>query len=76
MIYSNCEKQGGYGRNKALGIKPTKTRTKPATRAIRQNFISTELMENYCKTIGHKYPDHNCSKCYGEDNIIPTVNLE
>ncbi|KAG5615189.1 hypothetical protein H5410_015013 [Solanum commersonii] len=25
---------------------------------------------------GHKYPDHNCSKCYGEDNIIPAVNLE
>ncbi|KAG5610148.1 hypothetical protein H5410_021429 [Solanum commersonii] len=53
-----------------------KPEQKPTTRAIRQNFISTELMENYCKTIGHKYPDHNCSKCYGENNIIPAVNLE
>ncbi|KAG5581049.1 hypothetical protein H5410_051676 [Solanum commersonii] len=30
----------------------------------------------YCKLIGHKYPDHICSKCNGEDNIIPDVNLE
>ncbi|KAG5581704.1 hypothetical protein H5410_052331 [Solanum commersonii] len=49
---------------------------RPTTRAIRQNFISTEIMTNYCKTIGHKYPDHQCSKCYGEDNVIPAVNLE
>ncbi|KAG5615107.1 hypothetical protein H5410_014931 [Solanum commersonii] len=69
-------KTSRYGRNKTVGIKPTKTRTKPTTRAIKQNFISTELMANYCKTIGHKYLDHQCSKCYGEDNIIPTVNLE
>ncbi|KAG5580249.1 hypothetical protein H5410_050876 [Solanum commersonii] len=30
----------------------------------------------YCKLIGHKYPDHICSKCNGEDNIIPDVDLE
>ncbi|KAG5594439.1 hypothetical protein H5410_035671 [Solanum commersonii] len=30
----------------------------------------------YCKLIGHKYTDHICSKCNGEDNIIPDVQLE
>ncbi|KAG5614952.1 hypothetical protein H5410_014776 [Solanum commersonii] len=29
-----------------------KQEQKPTTRAIRQNFISTEIMANYCKTIG------------------------
>ncbi|KAG5580286.1 hypothetical protein H5410_050913 [Solanum commersonii] len=53
-----------------------KPEQRPITRAIRQNFISTEIMVNYCRTIRHKYPDHQCSKCYGEDNVIPTVNLE
>ncbi|KAG5585841.1 hypothetical protein H5410_046275 [Solanum commersonii] len=33
-------------------------------------------MEEIRQTIGHKYPDHQCSKCYGEDNVIPAVNLE
>ncbi|KAG5572176.1 hypothetical protein H5410_061942 [Solanum commersonii] len=37
--------------------------------------ISTNIQE-YCKLIGHKYPDHICSKCNGEDNIIPNVDLE
>ncbi|KAG5583137.1 hypothetical protein H5410_053764 [Solanum commersonii] len=78
MIYSNCRETRAADmeeiRQWVLSL--LKPEQKPTTRAIRQNFISTKLMANYCKTIGHKYPDHNCSKCYGEDNIIPAVNLE
>ncbi|KAG5615157.1 hypothetical protein H5410_014981 [Solanum commersonii] len=49
MIYSNCERnKTRYGGNKAMGIKPTKTEQND--KVIRQNFISAELMENYCKT--------------------------
>ncbi|KAG5575769.1 hypothetical protein H5410_055903 [Solanum commersonii] len=40
-------------------------------RALKEGFISAELLTRYCKLIGHKYPDHICSKCNGEDNIIP-----
>ncbi|KAG5577082.1 hypothetical protein H5410_057216 [Solanum commersonii] len=49
---------------------------RPTTRALKTGFISTELLTRYCKLIGHKYPDHICSKCNGEDNIIPDVDLE
>ncbi|KAG5631067.1 hypothetical protein H5410_002784 [Solanum commersonii] len=35
-----------------------------------------EIMVNYCRTIGHKYPDHQCSKSHDKDNVIPAVNLE
>ncbi|KAG5615160.1 hypothetical protein H5410_014984 [Solanum commersonii] len=78
MIYSNCRETrlADMEEIRQWVLSLLKPEQKPTTRAIRQNFISTELMENYCKTIGHKYPDHNCSKCYGEDNIIPAVNLE
>ncbi|KAG5609564.1 hypothetical protein H5410_020845 [Solanum commersonii] len=41
-----------------------------------KGFISKELLTRYCKLIGHKYPDHICTKCNGEDNIIPNVQLE
>ncbi|KAG5631064.1 hypothetical protein H5410_002781 [Solanum commersonii] len=67
-------KTSRYGRDKTVVLGLLKPEQKPTTRAIRQNFISMELMANYCKTIGHKYPDHHCSKCYGEDNIIPIAN--
>ncbi|KAG5611093.1 hypothetical protein H5410_022374 [Solanum commersonii] len=78
MIYSNCRetRPANMEEIRQWVLSLLKPEQKPTTRAIRQNFISTELMANYCKTIGHKYPDHNCSKCYGEDNIIPAVNLE
>ena len=49
---------------------------KPIARAIREKFISEELLTRYCKLIGYKYPDHQCSKCNGEDNIVPEVQLE
>ncbi|KAG5586204.1 hypothetical protein H5410_046638 [Solanum commersonii] len=49
---------------------------RPTTRALKVGFISSELLTSYCKLIGHKYPDHICSKCNGEDNVIPDVQLE
>ena len=45
-------------------------------RALKKKFISEELLVRYCKLIGNKYPDHRCSKCNGEDNVIPDVDLE
>ena len=54
-------------------LKPEQT---PTTRAIRKNFISANLMTRYCKLIGQKHPDHLCSKCEGEDNYVPDVQLE
>ncbi|WMV51309.1 hypothetical protein MTR67_044694 [Solanum verrucosum] len=53
-----------------------KPEERPTTRALKAGFISTELLTRYCKLIGHKYPDQICSKCNGEDNIIPNVDLE
>ncbi|KAG5579814.1 hypothetical protein H5410_050441 [Solanum commersonii] len=49
---------------------------RPTTRALKVGFISAELLTRYCKLISHKYPDHICSKCNREDNIIPDVQLE
>ncbi|KAG5571898.1 hypothetical protein H5410_061664 [Solanum commersonii] len=49
---------------------------RPATKALKEGFISTELLTRYCKLIEHKYPDHICSKCNREDKIIPDVDLE
>ena len=49
---------------------------KPTTRALRKGFIPEELLTRYCKIIGQKYPDHICSKCQGEDNVIPDVQIE
>ncbi|KAG5605779.1 hypothetical protein H5410_027271, partial [Solanum commersonii] len=49
---------------------------RPTTRALKTEFISAELLTRYCKLIGHKYPDHICSKCNEEDNVIPDVQLE
>ncbi|KAG5614954.1 hypothetical protein H5410_014778 [Solanum commersonii] len=46
------------------------------TRPTDMEGIRQWIMANYCKTIGHKYPDHQCLKCYGEANIIPAVKLE
>ncbi|KAG5591550.1 hypothetical protein H5410_042064 [Solanum commersonii] len=34
-----------------------------------------ERPTTYCKLIGHKYPDHICSKCNREDNIISDIDL-
>ncbi|KAG5606541.1 hypothetical protein H5410_028033 [Solanum commersonii] len=53
-----------------------KPEEQPTMSALKAGFISTELLTRYCKLIGHKYPDHICSKCNGEDNIILDVDLE
>ncbi|KAG5577701.1 hypothetical protein H5410_057835 [Solanum commersonii] len=45
---------------------------RPTTRALKEGFILAELLTRYYKLIGHKYPDHICSQCNGEDNIIQT----
>ncbi|KAG5632645.1 hypothetical protein H5410_004362 [Solanum commersonii] len=78
MIYSNSRetREADMGEIRQWILSLLKPEQQPTTRAIRQNFISTKIMANYCRTIGHKYPDHQCSKCYGEDNVIPAVNLE
>ncbi|WMV25221.1 hypothetical protein MTR67_018606 [Solanum verrucosum] len=53
-----------------------KPEEQPTTRALKVGFISAELLTRYYKLIGHKYPDHICSKCNGEDNIIPDIQLK
>ncbi|WMV32890.1 hypothetical protein MTR67_026275 [Solanum verrucosum] len=53
-----------------------KPEERPTTRALKAGFISSELLTRYCKLVGQKYPDHLCSKCNGEDNVIPDVQLE
>ncbi|WMV37427.1 hypothetical protein MTR67_030812 [Solanum verrucosum] len=53
-----------------------KPEERPTTRALKAEFISSELLTRYCKLIGHKYPDHIYSKCNGEDNVISDVQLE
>ncbi|WMV49943.1 hypothetical protein MTR67_043328 [Solanum verrucosum] len=53
-----------------------KPEERPTTRALKAGFISTKLLTRYCKLNRHKYPDHICSKCNGEDNIILDVDLE
>ena len=54
-------------------LKPEAT---PTTRAIKNGFISEQLLTRYCKLIGHKYSDHICSECNEIDYIIPEVQLE
>ena len=49
----------------------TQTRDRTYCQSYREKFISEELLTRYCKTIGHKYPDHKCSKYNGGDNDIP-----
>ncbi|WMV41959.1 hypothetical protein MTR67_035344 [Solanum verrucosum] len=53
-----------------------KLEERPTTRALKAGFILPELLTRYCKLIGHKYSDHICSKCNGEDNVIPDVQVE
>ncbi|KAG5605706.1 hypothetical protein H5410_027198 [Solanum commersonii] len=53
-----------------------KLEEKPITRALKAEFISLELLTRYCKLIGHKYPDHICSKCNEEDNVNLMSKLE
>ncbi|KAG5580104.1 hypothetical protein H5410_050731 [Solanum commersonii] len=78
MIYSNSRelRKSDIDEVQRWILSLLKPEGRPTTRALKERFISAELLTRYCKLIGHKYPDHICSKCNGEDNIIPDVQLE
>ncbi|WMV49993.1 hypothetical protein MTR67_043378, partial [Solanum verrucosum] len=78
MIYSNSKelRKADMDEVQRWILSLLKPEERPTTRALKAGFISTELLTRYCKLIGHKYPDHICLKCNGEDNIIPDVDLE
>ena len=78
IIYSNCReiRIAHMEDLRQWILSLLRPETMPTTRAIRKNFTSSNLMTRYCKLIGQKYPDHICSKCEGEDNYVPDVQLE
>ncbi|KAG5591070.1 hypothetical protein H5410_041584 [Solanum commersonii] len=78
MIYSNSKelRKADMDEVQIWILSLLKPEERPTTTTLKAGFISTELLTRYCKLIGHKYPDHICSKCNGEDNIIPDVDLE
>ncbi|KAG5615303.1 hypothetical protein H5410_015127 [Solanum commersonii] len=70
MIYSNSRelRQVDMDEVQKWILFVLKPEEQPITRALKKGFISNELLTRYCKLIGHKYLDHICSKCNGEDN--------
>ncbi|KAG5595494.1 hypothetical protein H5410_036726, partial [Solanum commersonii] len=78
MIYSNSRELRRTDMDEVQRwiLSLLKPEERPTTRALKAGFISTKLLTRYCKPIGHKYPDHICSKCNGEDNINPNVDLD
>ncbi|WMV54441.1 hypothetical protein MTR67_047826 [Solanum verrucosum] len=78
MIYSNSReiREADMEEIRQWILSLLKSEQQPTTRAIQTNFISQEIMTKYYKAIGHRYPNHQCSKCYGEDSVIPVVQLE
>ncbi|KAK4724016.1 hypothetical protein R3W88_026795 [Solanum pinnatisectum] len=78
MIYSNCRetREGDMEEIRQWILSLLKPENTPTTRAIKKNFISPALLTRYCTTISSKYSEHICSKCQGEDNQVPTVQLE
>ncbi|KAG5599232.1 hypothetical protein H5410_030602 [Solanum commersonii] len=78
MIYSNSRelRKADMDEVQRWILSLLKPKERPTTRALKEGFILAELLTRYCKLIGHKYPDHICSKCNGEDNIILDVQLE
>ncbi|WMV55184.1 hypothetical protein MTR67_048569 [Solanum verrucosum] len=78
MIYSNSRelRKADMDEVQRWILSLLKPEERPTTRALKVGFISAELLTRYCKLIGHNNPDHICSKCNGEDNIIPDVQLE
>ncbi|KAG5592260.1 hypothetical protein H5410_042774 [Solanum commersonii] len=78
MIYSNSRELRKTDMDEVQRwiLSLLKPEERPTTRALKVAFISAELLTRYCKLIGHKYPDHICSKCNREDNIIPDIQLE
>ncbi|WMV55513.1 hypothetical protein MTR67_048898 [Solanum verrucosum] len=78
MIYSNSRelRKADMDEVQRWILSLLKPEERPTTRALKTGFISSELLTRYCKLIGHKYPDHICTKCNGEDNVISDVQLE
>ncbi|KAG5576955.1 hypothetical protein H5410_057089 [Solanum commersonii] len=78
MIYSNSRelRKADIDEVQRWILSLLKSEERPTTRALKTRFISAKLLTRYCKLIGHKYLDHICSKCNGEDNVIPDVQLE
>ncbi|XP_015068696.1 uncharacterized protein LOC107013253 [Solanum pennellii] len=78
MIYSNSReiREQDMEEIRQWILSLLKPEQKSTTRELRKEFISNELLTRYCKIIGQKYPDHICSKCQGEDNVIPDVQIE
>ncbi|WMV51398.1 hypothetical protein MTR67_044783, partial [Solanum verrucosum] len=78
MIYLNSRelRQANMDEVQKWILSLLKPEEQPITRALKKGFISNELLTRYCKIIGHKYPDHICSKCNEEDNVISNVQLE
>ncbi|WMV50220.1 hypothetical protein MTR67_043605 [Solanum verrucosum] len=78
MIYSNSRelRKADMDDVQKWILSLLKLEERPTTRALKAGFISSEQLTRYCKLIGHKYPDHICSKYNGEDNVIPDVQLE
>ncbi|KAG5584388.1 hypothetical protein H5410_044822 [Solanum commersonii] len=78
MIYSKSRelRQEDMDEVQTWILSQLKPEEQAITKALKKGFISNELLTRYCKLIGHKYPDHICSKCNGEDNVIPDVQLE
>ena len=77
MIYSNSKelRKSDMDEVQRWILSLLKPEDQPTTRALKKGFISEELLVRYCKLISNKYPDHRCSKCNGEDNVIPAVDL-
>ncbi|KAG5576699.1 hypothetical protein H5410_056833 [Solanum commersonii] len=78
MIYSNSReiRKADMDEVQRWILSLLKPEERPTTRALKEGFILAKLLTKYCKLIGHKYPDHICSKCNGEDNIISDVQLK
>ncbi|KAG5576627.1 hypothetical protein H5410_056761 [Solanum commersonii] len=78
MIYSNSRELRRIDMDEVQRwiLSLLKPEERPTTRALKEGFISPELLTRYCKLIGHKYLDQLCSKCNGDNNVIPDVQLE
>ena len=77
MIYSNSKKlrKSDMDEVQRWILSLLKPEDQPTTRALKKEFFSEELLVRYCKLISNKYPYHRCSKCNGEDNVIPAIDL-
>ncbi|KAG5586203.1 hypothetical protein H5410_046637, partial [Solanum commersonii] len=78
MIYSNLRelRKADMDEVQKWILSLLKLEERPMARALKAEFISPELLTRYCKLIRHKYPDHLCTNCNEEDNVISDVQLE